>query len=250
MPRLETLRKRYVIKGILRAITPLHIGRGRGEPELGEADLPILKLADGRPYIPGSSIKGCIRAEAERILTGLGIHVCIYEKSAANIAPDYRCGPEKPCASCEIFGSTEMSSRVIIRDALPLQKTPAEVRTGIALERDTRTVAPGRLFEIEYVPPGVEFELEIVVENPEPWMLGLLFLVLRSLSVLGGQGSRGMGKVEFRLERIEVWTPNSIIEQRAEEVYEDDKLEEFIETCKRTFKESIGELKERYGGLT
>ena len=250
MVRLETLSRRVVVKGRIKAVTPLHVGRGRGEPELGEADLPILKLPDGTPYIPGSTLKGCLRSEVERILTGLGISVCIYRGRSRNVVPDYKCSPASPCASCDIFGSVEMGSRVVVRDSLPLSEAVASQRPGVALERDTKRVAPGRgPFDIEYVKPGSEFELEIVVENPEDWMLGAIFTALESMPVIGGQGSRGMGKVEVVVDRVEEWTAESIVHQRPHKVYEGDQVRRFIEGCKGDFADSIGRLKERYGEL-
>ena len=42
----------YVVDGYLLNTEPLRVGKGAGE--LGEVDLPVIKLPDGRPYIPGS----------------------------------------------------------------------------------------------------------------------------------------------------------------------------------------------------
>jgi len=249
MVRLETLKERYVIYCQINTLTALHIGKGRGEKEIGEADLPILKLPDGTPYIPGSSLKGIIRSHFERIVTGLGIRVCIYQKSQTPIIPDYECEPENPCISCELFGSKNMSSRVIVRDSYPREKVEGIIRKGIALNRDTKTVSPGRgPFDIEFVPPGTKFDLEIVIENPEEWMLGALFATLEDISNIGGQVSRGMGKVKIEIIKIESWTPDSIVKQRPANIFSDEALKKFIEETKKAFNESIHLLKDRYGG--
>jgi len=248
--RYETLNKRIIIYGNIVTSTPLHIGRGRGEKALGEPDLPIQVLPSGEPYIPGSSIKGALRSEIERIVTSLGIRVCIYEKHARNIAPDYECSLEAPCISCDIFGSKEIASKIIIRDALPIKETKPQstIRPGISLERDTKKVSQGP-FLIEYVPPGTEFRLEIVFENPEDWMLGLLFTGLESIHSIGGQLSRGMGKVKINIEKIEEWTAQSIIQQKPAKTLTNDELKTFIEDCKRNFRESLEKLKKKYGEL-
>jgi CRISPR/Cas system CSM-associated protein Csm3 (group 7 of RAMP superfamily) len=46
--------------------TPLRVGSGRGEG-LGEADLPIVRGGDRKPFIPGSSLKGVFRSWLEVI---------------------------------------------------------------------------------------------------------------------------------------------------------------------------------------
>lgn len=45
---------------VLHVVTPLHVGVGQG---IGGVDLPIAReRATGLPYIPGSTLKGCLRA--------------------------------------------------------------------------------------------------------------------------------------------------------------------------------------------
>ena len=244
--RLEKLKERYILLGEIAAETPLHVGRGRGEKDLGEADLPILKFPDERIYIPGSTLKGCLRSEVERILTQLGFRVCIY-KQRREISPTYECNSENPCVSCEIFGSTRMGSRIIVRDAVSKEKN-SSFRKGVALLRDTKTVDPKGPFEIEFAAPGTIFDMEIIIENPQKWMLGVIFTAMESLPAVGGQTSRGMGKVKININRIEKWTAESVIRQQPEMIYEGKELEEFVEGCKQEFRENIGMLKERYGG--
>jgi len=71
------LRKRYVFRGKLVMDTALHIGGGR--EQITASDSPIIRDPWGRPYIPGSSIKGAFRAAVERLtpnLAHLGLHSC------------------------------------------------------------------------------------------------------------------------------------------------------------------------------
>ncbi len=63
LDRIECI---YVIEGVLINEEPLRVGKGRGE--LGEVDLPVIKLPSGNPYIPGSSIKGVLRSLAESLI--------------------------------------------------------------------------------------------------------------------------------------------------------------------------------------
>ena len=64
--------KRYRITGNLILKTGLHIG-GSGMPARG-TDSPILRDGFERPYIPGSSLKGALRAAVERIVPSLNGH--------------------------------------------------------------------------------------------------------------------------------------------------------------------------------
>lgn len=64
----------YVIDGRLINVEPLRIGKGAGE--LGEVDLPVIRLPNGNPFIPGSSLKGVLRATAELIARSEGLEVC------------------------------------------------------------------------------------------------------------------------------------------------------------------------------
>lgn len=233
----EVLRERWILKGKIRTLTSLHVGRGRGEKEAGEPDLPVVKFPDGKPYIPGSSLKGAIRSELDRLTKGLGFSLCIKDE------PRYFCAPPNLCVSCILFGSTEVASRVAFRDAIITQDVSPISRVGTAITRDSKKVVEGSLFEAEYIPPNSEFDLEIVVENPEPWMIGLLVICIESLQAIGGQVSRGAGKVEFKLERISIYTPKGIIEQKPDKILEGTEMEDKVRKFKQEFEEKLEELK-------
>ena len=49
---------KLILEGDLHCETGLHIGAGKGSLEIGGADNPVVKDAFGRPYIPGSSLRG------------------------------------------------------------------------------------------------------------------------------------------------------------------------------------------------
>jgi CRISPR/Cas system CSM-associated protein Csm3 (group 7 of RAMP superfamily) len=61
------LQNRLIIAGTLTAQTALRIGAGRSNAVSG-SDLPVLRDAVGRPFIPGASIKGALRARAEALV--------------------------------------------------------------------------------------------------------------------------------------------------------------------------------------
>ena len=49
---------KLILEGELHCETGLHIGAGKGSLEIGGADNPVVKDAFGRPYVPGSSLRG------------------------------------------------------------------------------------------------------------------------------------------------------------------------------------------------
>ena len=205
----EKLEKRVIISGIIEAVTPLHIGSGRSEVEIGEVDLPVLTSPDGQPYIPGSSLKGRVRSEAERIARQKNMDICE--------PPDVKkmCGSIKKsidefCICCRIFGTAarpggiSLASKVKFRDAYPLEKVKELLeRSGVAIDRKTGTVAIGP-YTIQAVPAGTKFNLEIIAENITDEDFKLLKAALKSVedSALGGSSTRGFGKVRIAVDCI------------------------------------------------
>jgi CRISPR-associated protein Csm3 len=203
----EKLERRIIISGTIETLTPLHIGSGKPEVEIGEVDMPILRDPRGQPYIPGSSLKGRVRTEAERIARKMDMEVC----EPPNVKD--MCGSKKKsvnefCICCRIFGtagSISLASKVKFRDAYPLERVESLLeRTGIAINRDTGAVTSGALYTIEAVPAGVKFGLEIVADNLSDDELKLLKAALKSVedSALGGSSTRGFGKVKIAIEGV------------------------------------------------
>jgi len=232
----EKLEERLILQGTVEAVTPIHIGSGRGEREIGEVDLPILKGPSGQPYVPGSSLKGKVRAEAERIAREKGMPVCS--------PPDVRnmCGttkasqePDKFCICCRIFGTAgevSVASKVKLRDAYPTKEVGETLkRTGIAMDRSTGSVAPRNLYLIEAVPAGTHFNLEIVAENLTDEELRLLKAALKSVqdSALGGFTTRGFGKVRFNFSKLSKRTAGYYLGEEKEELLEEKALSKWLE---------------------
>lgn len=206
----EKLEKRLVFRGTIEAVTPLHIGSGKPELELGEVDMPIIKDTRQQPYIPGSSLKGKTRAEAERMLKEEGVDVCT-PPDVKNMCGSKKNNPDEFCLCCKIFGTAgagggiSVASKTRFRDAYPTKNVETLLeRTGIAIDRETGTVSRGALYSIEAVPAGTAFDFEIVAENLTDEELKLLCAALKSVehSALGGSSSRGFGKVKIDINNI------------------------------------------------
>lgn len=208
----EKLEKRLIFRGTIEAVTPLHIGSGKPELELGEAERPIIKDIREQPYIPGSSFKGKTRAEAERILRQEGVFVCL-PPDVRNMCGTTKNDPDTFCLCCKLFGTAgriSVASKTRFRDAYPTKKVETLLsRTGTAIDRETGTVSRGALYSIEAAPAGTVFSFEIVAENLTAEELKLLCAALKSVehSALGGSSTRGFGKVKIDI--------NSVVERTA-----------------------------------
>lgn len=230
-----TLLGRAFIRGSILAETGLHIGAGAGAIAIGGMDNPVVRdPLSKRPYIPGSSLRGKMRSLSERaqgleqnsrIGRDVAIHVCQTPQSYAT------------CGVCHVFGvpAKEWSSqtRLLVRDvrlddnsAQRLEESTTdlpytEAKWEVAIDRVTSAATPRQM---ERVPAGAVFgPMEISFAFYEPEDVQRFGLALRAMQLLeedylGGQGSRGSGKVRFQglsitcragddWEGISTWAP-------------------------------------------
>ncbi|MCX8151313.1 MAG: CRISPR-associated RAMP protein Csx7 [Candidatus Bathyarchaeota archaeon] len=229
----EKLEKRLILKGTIETVTPLHIGSGKSELDIEEADMPVIKDDQDKPYIPGSSLKGKARFEAERILRKEGYSVCN--------PPDVKsmCGslvsdPSKFCLACRIFGTAgrvSVASKVKFRDAYPVGKVEQLIqRSGIAIDRQTGAVSSRALYSVEAVPAGVAFSFEVVAENLTDDELRILCAALRSVehSAIGGASSRGFGKVKINIDTAVERSAKYYLGKENEKVYSGEDLKKWF----------------------
>lgn len=233
----EKLEKRLILRGTIEAVTPLHIGSGKPELELGEVDMPIIKDTKDQPYIPGSSLKGKTRAEAERILRKEGAFVC-FPPDVKNMCGSLKDNPDEFCLCCKIFGTAasgrgiSVASKVRFRDAYPTKTVDTLLqRTGIAIDRQTETVSRGALYSIEAVPAGTVFNFEVVAENLTDEELRVLCAALKSVehSALGGSSSRGFGKVKIGIDNVVEHTAKYYLGKESEKEYAGETLKKWLE---------------------
>jgi len=226
------LRKRAKLKGYIETQAPLHIGIGRALGATG-SELPIMTDLTGRPIIPGSSFKGALRSQVEALIRGLNAsgnrslwscdvvaeQWCIRNKQDWD--KDAQFILSKACDVCKLFGGPYVASKVFISDMAATGETwlPSllQVRDGVAIHRESLTVRRGGKFDFEVIPPGVRFGMEIVLDNPEDYEIGLLMRALDlfndGLAFLGGQTSRGTGKIKVVVEQTHEVTPEAFLRQ-------------------------------------
>lgn len=228
----DTFESRLIITATLRAETALRIGTGGDDAALPSAsDLPVLRGADGQPYIPGSSLRGVLRSQIERIVRSLeptpggGRGACDPTTNTAWCIPSAKIDQwkkelrnptlpemnvdkaladqvwEHSCRVCRAFGSAWLAARVRIADLHLLGDEPAIVqrRDGVAIDRDKETVQ--HKYDFEAVSRSTAFSLQITAENLDAAERGLLWLGLRELTeghiLLGGFKGRGLGKASL-----------------------------------------------------
>lgn len=220
MPKIS-LKGKVIITGEIKAVTGLHIGGTTGGIDIGGVDLPVLRHpVNQEPYIPGSSLRGKMRSlldrhvgkELNQRIGKVNIHSCKDEESYVK------------CTVCKIFGlpaerDFAEPARLLVRD---VHLTPTsveelrrkkiglpftEVKTEVAIDRVTSAAEPR---QHERVPAGAVFApcemvFSIYSLNGGDCTKDIDFLcdVFKAMELLendylGGQGSRGSGKVEFR----------------------------------------------------
>jgi len=211
--------KKLLIQGKIKTLTGLHIGGTNTAMAIGGPDNTVIRNPiTNEPIIPGSSLKGKMRSLVE-----------LNEGRVGNkpMSKDVQNGPNNDdlnFKSPNIFGTArndekQRPSRIIIRDARLL--TPESVfsntdlpytesKTEVVIDRITSKAMPRQL---ERVPAGAEFELNIVLnvfenihekELSEDELLSTTFhaLMLVQDDYLGGSGSRGSGQVKFEITRV------------------------------------------------
>ena len=225
----DKFHSRLNLEGEVETVTAIRIGAGRSTSP-ASADLPVVRDVANRPYIPGSSFKGVLRAYVESVLRSLknGRHIvcnptdenqqCITRTKMNDLRKDldnYKWNDARfskeilnqTCWVCQLFGSPWYASKLQIRDLHVQQDLwfdQYQQRDGVAIDRDTETASEGKLYDYEVVPAGVLFDFHAIVDNAEEWQLGLLYVGLSAFEngelTIGGGSSRGLGLIELSLK--------------------------------------------------
>jgi len=242
----EIFKNRYFINAEIVLQTPLHVGKGVSLKPIG-TDLPVIKDAFDRPYIPGSSLKGVIRFQTERILRSMekfkdkfGVKMmacdplvdqCVNDEKRKELREKHTKNGnlseeaflselwDETCLACRIFGSQWFASRIYFKDAYLLNEESfykTEIKDGVAIDRDTGTAKSKMKYDYEVVPAGVEFKLEVILENMQDWEVGLICLVLKLWEegqiAIGGKTSVGLGWGTLDKIRIEKIDSNKLVD--------------------------------------
>jgi len=206
----EKFQNRVVIKAQLVAQTPIFIGARADSFKPDAVNGSCVKDVYGVPYIPGSSLKGVLRAFLSNVLAEPIKSIVNEDFEGKQKREAY--GTPKELADAiyaastrveRLFGSQVMSGKVKIADAMPIENQIAtEVRNGVAIDRDTHTALSGALFDTEVVPSGTAFNFMASAENltsAEADDFGNLMEYFAEGNItVGGRSRAGLGSVEIR----------------------------------------------------
>src|ERR1700690_277804 len=218
---------KLILSGELHCETGVHIGAGKGSLEIGGADNPVVKDAFGRPYVPGSSLRGKIRSLLEQF-SGMATPselVYLSRRKGQEVRIHQSDRPDDEI--CLLFGRNPgrmerpagepleshhaTPARLAVYDA-PLEAdsiTPqmrenmddelTEVKSENSVDRITSQANPRTL---ERVPAGARFRVRLVMDVLCDEDAPLFLRVIEGLRLLeddslGGGGSRGSGRVRF-----------------------------------------------------
>ena len=196
------LQKKLVYEGTIILKTGLHIGGTNAALNIGGPDKFVVRNPlNNIPYIPGSSLKGKLRA-----LTEWAHGESENGKPSSN--PESKAG-----ALFGTAGDKGHASRIIVRDAelditaCNFENTDlpyTESKTEVCIDRVSAKANP-RTFE--RVPAGAQFKLNMVLnifegEDEEALKSTLKeAIALLENDYLGGHGSRGYGQVEINFDK-------------------------------------------------
>ena len=226
---LLTLRGRIIAECEIELLEPLHVGKGRDPRQ--PIDLPILRDAEGKPVIPGSTLKGFFRSYLARLLYGLkasGLNSITFMGNNLDISGCIDSVVEggqnidnldKLCLLDKIFGMSSknfaFSSIIAFTDA-NINATGNELtgkRTHVSIDLATDVAKPGMLVTVESVKEKVsnnptKFKFRIIYNElgdqrfRDANALFYLFLSMLNKGIeafIGGWKSRGYGHVKIKL---------------------------------------------------
>lgn len=220
------LERKVRITGQLAFETAFHIGSGK-EGELA-TDMGVMKDHLGRPVLPGSTLKGCFRAAAERLAEYLGASACLLDTKLSDVdcVTDQKYFSKKKaefqeledekaklawiddhvCRVCRLFGSPVQTSRIFFSDGILQPGSDSFlVRDGVSLDRDSGTARHGIKYDFEVASADAVFDIVIDLENPDDTDLALVAAVLAEWENgfrIGGFTSRGLGRVRLQSTRV------------------------------------------------
>ncbi len=234
------LHGKLIITGKIKAETGLHIGGSRTGIDIGGVDNTVIKDHEGKPYIPGSSLKGKMRSLLEKAEGLASNDKRVWQKKPEGTTPgiSIHICDEEECSVCNIFGRNNAKmqeingqekeitkttpTRLIVRDAKLMESSiPQDVKDNLELEWTEvkfensidRITSAANPRQQEKVPRGAEFELEMVYNIYTDTDKTRFRKVLKAMQLLeddylGSSGTRGYGKISFRDIKI-FWNTNS-----------------------------------------
>ena len=231
---LDVFDNRTIVTGELVALDPIHIGSSAKESlNPIELDSPVLKDAAGNPIIPGSSIKGVVRSQFERVMRSLmpdnsgscgvfGKENCLTSEDKKRLTPEKLY--EKSCQTCKLFGGIAIAGKLRFKDATYISQNGKscqyEKRDGVGINRDTGAAAGSAKFDFEIVPCGSRFRFTLIAENLDSEQKKQLEFIISLLEgtvipddylAFGGKTTRGLGRMRLENTNRETVDRNAVL---------------------------------------
>jgi CRISPR/Cas system CSM-associated protein Csm3 (group 7 of RAMP superfamily) len=212
--------------------TPFHFGTGL---RVGLIDRTVVRDSSGHLYVPGSTIKGVLREECERLSR---LYEVLDEEMYEFIASPHdtetamRARQSAPTMITRIFGSQNSPGRLFFdnahqtreelgqydrREGDRLRKgkynaAQTELATQVRLDRPTRTSARGALYTSEFGIKNLIFEGAVTgwlectpidgIEKGPTYSLLLLLAGMHLLTQIGGNKSTGKGQCRCEITAL------------------------------------------------
>ena len=173
-------------------------------------------------YVPGTSLRGPFRAQAERILRSLlGDDGACDPFDMETEDPPRSCSKRLEvrrqdvpyaaiCPACRLFGCAGAASRVQIADADIGGSFKSVYRDMIGIDRFTGGAYSGAKMRF-HVLEDTAFETTVSVRNFELWQIGLLAYVFRDftegLVSIGFGKSKGFGQIRGEVTKVKLTYP-------------------------------------------
>ena len=185
------------ITGVLETKTGMHIGGSSAFSAIGAVDSPVIKdVRNGKPMVPGSSLKGKIRTLLAK---------------KYNEAVDAECirrvfGSAKKDKDNKVHASKIIVSDMFLMNEDEIRNRGIESFTEVKFENSiNRATAVANPRQIERAIKGLQFGIDMIYEvdnGKEDEVIDDIKLLAEGMKMLeydylGGSGSRGYGKVQF-----------------------------------------------------
>jgi len=207
------------IKGKIELLSGLHIGGGDDTMHIGGIDSGVVKdLNTKKPYIPGSSLKGKMRSLLEwnyglvGISDGNPFSAKYLDDSKFNNSEDRK----NAINLLKLFGDSGSDNkridneigitRISVGDCKLSDNQENMILSEAKYENviDRQKGTSNNIRQIERVPAGVKFDYDIRVkildEDNEKELIKMLNKGIKLIEddYIGGSGSRGYGRVQFK----------------------------------------------------
>lgn len=209
---------RLRINGTFTTRAPMHVGSGQvtenpllyNETNDDTCDVQaVVKDHRGLPCIPGTAVKGVLRAWAERFFSAHGAALDrIFGKRDAKAADAETGRAEFHTVVFHALGPHAYVDTVPYWNA----KSATGIASSVSINRVTGAAERHKLFFHEFVPEDVTFDVEINAAGMKPEEIALLLAVLENGAShathpyqFGANGADGWGRVVWKRASVKTW---------------------------------------------